>query len=103
MLSPGVALAAWIVGQTSAAGDGAPGWLQWSASEAAAGCGDGAAFAAEVERRLGRSPALSAGELGLVIVARVDEIVEPAPRWIVSSLDFRNAVRGTVHRGAVRV
>lgn len=82
MLGAGVAVAIGILGQPAAAADGASDWLQWSASEAAAGCGDREAFAGAVEKRLGRAPAAVAGALGLRIVTRIDEIADPPHRWI---------------------
>jgi len=82
MLGAGVAIVIGILGQPAAAADGSVDWLEWLASEAAAGCGDRAAFAGAVEKRLGRAPAVVAGELGLRIVARVDGTADPKPRWI---------------------
>ncbi len=56
-------------------------WLQWSSADPAAGCADSSAFAAQVEKRLGRSPAVAASELDLSISARIERLPGPPPRW----------------------
>ncbi len=55
--------------------------MQWSTSDPAVGCGDPSEFAAQVERRLGRSPAAAAAELDLSISARIERLPGPPPRW----------------------
>jgi hypothetical protein len=84
MLARAIALSVWLLGQSAPAAeriDPEPGWLAWSSSDPGGGCGDPSEFTAQVERRLGRAPALAAAELHLSIVARVDRLRGPPPHW----------------------
>jgi hypothetical protein len=84
MLARALALCVWLLGQSAPATypiEPEPAWLAWSSSDPAGGCGDPSEFAAEVERRLGRAPALAAAELNLSIVAHVDRLLGPPPHW----------------------
>jgi hypothetical protein len=86
MLARAIALTVCLLGQSAAAlasdqVEPEPEWLAWSSSDPGGGCGDPSQFAAQVGRRLGRAPALAAAELNLFIVARVDRLPGPPPRW----------------------
>ena len=66
---------------TRAAASSAESWLAWSSSSDV--CGDAAAFAARVERALGRSPAAAAGAVHVNVTAHIATApVAGAPRWI---------------------
>jgi len=57
------------------------GWLAWSSSSD--GCGDAGAFAARVERALGRSPAMAASAAHVNVTARIAMAAAAgAPRWV---------------------
>ena len=83
MVAHGMALVLWLLGQLgpARAGDPTRNWLQWSSSDPAAECGDPSAFAAQVEKRLGRSPAVAAAELDLSISARIERLPGLPPHW----------------------
>ena len=83
-----IALVLSLLGQLGAAGAGegiAPtptrSWLQWSSSDPAGACADSSEFAQQVEKRLGRSPAIAAAELELSIDARIERLPGPPPHW----------------------
>jgi hypothetical protein len=81
-----IAVVIWLLGELASAraserSDPGRSWLDWSSSEAAAGCGDALAFAAQVEQRLGRSLAVAAAELALSISVRIERLPGPSPRW----------------------
>jgi hypothetical protein len=83
MLARAIALAVSILAQ-AAGGDSiveVADWLSWGAP-AEGGCGDRAAFAGEVERRLARPPGAAADALGLSIAVRVERILDPSPHWL---------------------
>ena len=69
------------IGSARAVAADTDGWLAWSSSSQA--CGDGGAFAARVERALGRSPALAAAGARVNVTARVAAATAAgAPRWV---------------------
>ena len=81
-----IALVVWLLGQMgpARASEGinpTRSWLQWSTSDPAVGCDDPAEFAAQVEKRLGRSPAAAAAELDLSINARIERLPGLPTRW----------------------
>ncbi len=86
MIAHSVALCVWLLGQAPPAPaadriEPGRGWFAWSSSDPAGGCDDRSEFAAQVESRLGRAPALAAAELNLSIIARVDRLPGPPPHW----------------------
>jgi hypothetical protein len=86
MIARPVALCVWLLGQSAPAPaaeliEPGPDWLAWSSSDTAGGCGDPSGFAAQVESRLGRAPALAAADLNLSIIVRVDRLPGPPPHW----------------------
>lgn len=56
-------------------------WLEWIRASGSEVCPDAAAFAAMIEKHLGRSPALAAGESRRRLVARIGREATDLSRW----------------------
>jgi hypothetical protein len=62
--------------------EAAPGdWLEWIRAGGAEECPDAAAFAAKIEKHLGRSPALAAGDSQRRLVAHIEREANAPAHW----------------------
>ena len=81
--------------------ENAPGdWLEWIRVEGSEVCPDAAAFAAKIEKQLGRSPALAAGESRRKLVARIGREANDPSRWS-AAVDVFDSVGSVVGRRTI--
>ena len=93
--------AALLVAGVGYAGEAGPGdWLEWIRAGGAEECPDAVAFAAKIEKHLGRSPALAAGDSQRRLVARIEREANAPARWS-AAVDVFDPAGNVVGRRAI--